>query len=892
VTPSPTRRDPLRATYRLQLNAGFDFDAAADVAHYLRDLGISHVYASPILAARRGSTHGYDVVDFARINPELGGEAGFERLHDALRRNGLGLILDFVPNHMGVGAENAWWMDVLARGRASPFARFFAIDWTPPGAAWRDKVLLPVLGAPYAEVFANGDIALRFDGETGEIYVAYYENRFPVAPADYGTVLADADTSHRASVERALGRFAARRDDPQACDRLHALLERQHYRLAYWRTGTRQINYRRFFEINDLAALRQEDPAVFAATHALLLELIGAGKVDGVRLDHVDGLRDPGAYLRRLKRAIDRARPRQKGEPPFPLFVEKILGSEEALPDDWPVAGTTGYEAMALLTGLQVDPAAEDAFTDLWARCSGDRTPFEATVVACKRQVIDASFTAETDRLTHAALRLAQADGRTCGLTHDTLRTAIVELLAHFPVYRTYVDRRGASPDDRRILDQAVATTAEAGRADAAALRFLQEVLGMAAPAGVTDRATRTLLAQVVAQFQQLSGPVTAKSVEDTAFYRYSRLVCLNEVGAEPGRFGIAPADFHADMAARAKRWPQAMLSTATHDHKRGEDVRARLAVLSEMPTEWAAAVERWMPRLRPAGADRAPAPEDACLFLQTAVGAWPTTLLPDDHAGLSAFAERLAAYMVKAAREAKAHTDWIAPDADYEAALQRAARRLLEPGSLATDLHAFQQRIAGPGALNGLAQVALKACAPGVPDTYQGCAFWDQSLVDPDNRQPVDFATRRAALTDAARADPSALLASWQDGRIKQFVLARLLGLRARDPELWSRGTYEPVDISGDFAGRLAAFQRRRRHASALVVVPRLAASLLQDNPVPHVAPAKWKETHVALAADGAVGGTLINAFTGHRHPVSNDRLSVAELLAEFPIAVLTTPP
>jgi len=914
-----------RATLRLQLNADFDFDAAANVAGYCARLGVSHLYLSPVTMARPGSAHGYDVIDHTRLDPELGGEAGFARLHDAAARHGLGLVLDFVPNHMGIGGkDNPYWLDLLEWGRDSAYAHWFDIDWDPAEETLSGKLLVPFLGADYGATLEAGEITLGFDAADGSFAAHYYEHRFPIHPRDYARILAhagadsglaaiagrarnvarrrrvraddkqaavrlkadlaalaEADDAARAALEAATAAFAGTPGRPQTFLDLHRLLERQCYRLAYWRTATDEINFRRFFDINDLAGLRVEDEEVFERLHSLVLRLIGEGRVTGLRLDHVDGLADPAGYAGRLQRAAGAALGVGAADRPLYLLAEKILAPFERLPEGWAVHGSTGYDFMADVLGLFLDPAGERPLTRTYTRLTGRPGDFETVAQEAKHQILRHNLSAEFTVIARRLARLAKRHWRTRDFTYQTIRTALADILAHFPVYRTYIAAAGPSEQDRRFIDWAVRRAMRApGLIDDSVYGFLREVLlGLWRPQAGSRRGVAREVAAIARKFQQLSGPVTAKSVEDTAFYRHAPLLALNEVGSDPARWGLSPNAFHRAMGERQRAAPAAMLATATHDHKRGEDVRARLAVLSECPQDWERAVTRFArlnrrKRTLLEGGEPAPAPNAEYVFYQTVVGAWPLDLSPADGAALAAFAERIEAAMIKSVREAKLETNWAKPDEVYEAAVSRFLRAALDPARSRAFLeaaHRFVERIAAAGAVNSLAQCALKYCSPGVPDLYQGTEFWDFSLVDPDNRRPVDFPARDEALAAAAGAPPEALLGRWRDGHVKQAMIARLLELRRCEPALFAEGTYGAVELTGPAAGRALAFERRLGKRRLLVVVPRLVAAATRGAPALSIDPEIW-------------GGTRLEAdLAGLRDVMTGAALGDASLAACF---------
>jgi len=780
-----------RATLRLQFHRGFTFADAEALVPYFARLGVSHLYASPIAVARPGSMHGYDVIDPTTVNPELGGEAALRALAATLAAAGLGLIADIVPNHMAADPANAWWADVLRHGRASRYARFFDIDWEAD-----PKVLLPILGKPLEETLAADEI------EVGGEELRYFSHRLPLAP----------------------GGPTALRD----------VLDRQHYRLAWWRTAGDCINWRRFFDINELVSLRMDEPAAFDAVHALPLRLCAEGLLDGLRIDHVDGLADPAAYCRTLRQRL--------GKDAY-LVVEKILLRGETLPSDWNCDGTTGYDFMNDVSALQHDAAGEACLAEAWASLSGRPADFAPEEQAARREVVARSFSAQ---LESCAAALPRGE-----IPLPTLRRVLTELLAHFPVYRTY----GAGG---AVLEGAGGAVLE--RAGRAVLQHAAE--GARKTCLATDRwavdpvlrllATPPGDARGLVRFQQLSAPVAAKAVEDTAFYRYGRLLSRNDVGFDVETFACDATAFHARVAQRAAGHPQAMLATATHDHKRGEDVRARLAVLASMGREWAALQTRWIEAsvsLRSAGA---PYAGDIALLLQTVVGAWPLDFDPGDGDARAAFAERLAAWQQKALREAKLFSDWAAVDESYEGAARRFTLALIAEAALPDllqEIAALVRRIAPAGAVNGLVQCLLRLTVPGVPDLYQGTEFWDFSLVDPDNRRPVDFSARAAALGDA---DLPALAGAWRNGRIKQALIAELLALRRRAPALFAEGSYEPVSVEGRAAEVMIAFVRRHGDHRLLVAAPRLPLGLLQADDGIAVAPQILKDT--ALRLDGRV--------------------------------------
>jgi malto-oligosyltrehalose synthase len=799
-----------RATYRIQFHKDFRFEDAVPLVDYLADLGISHLYASPIATARAGSNHGYDVVDPTRINPELGGEEAFRALAAALRARGIGMILDIVPNHMAVGAaDNPWWLDLLEHGPQSRFARYFDVDWTPADPALHGKILAPFLGMPYGEALPGGALRLEADGSA---VVAHDTHRFPIQPEDREVLQSEGDLASLYD-----GR------DPQGAARLHALLERQHYRLAWWRTAADEINWRRFFDITELAGLRMEDKAVFDAVHALPLRLYAEGLIDGVRIDHVDGLADPAAYLVQLRTALAEAR----AEPGY-LVVEKILAADEALATGWQTDGTSGYDFMNEVSALLHDPAGDAPLTRLWQQVSGRSPAFADEEHVARIEILERTFPGQLAAVAAALHATARARPETRDITAGMIRRAVTGLLVHFSAYRTYAGTAADGAERLRRAADAAKATAAPGEADVID-RVVQWVLAAEGDGG-RDAARR---------FEQLSAPLAAKAVEDTAFYRYGRLLSRNDVGFDPARFSQSPATFAERIAARARDYPNAMLTTATHDHKRGEDVRARLAVLSEMPDEWAAAVAEWS--ALDAASDVAAA--DLYQILQTLVGACPLDLAEADAAP---FAERVRQWGQKALREAKLRSSWTAPDEAYEAVCAAFIDAFLNGAETRASLRAFVARIAPAGAINGIAQALLRCTLPGVPDCYQGTDLWDLSLVDPDNRRPVDYAARQpVAVWDERRQ----LLGEWTSGRIKQAAIAQALRLRRDDSDLFSRGAFVPHAASGARADNIFAFSRRLDGRDLLVAVPiRCAAGVGKDSPA---IPAEWW-ADTAVEVDG----------------------------------------
>ena len=904
------------ATYRLQFREGTTFDTAAATAPYLARLGISHLYASPVCTAIAGSTHGYDVCDHQALDPALGGADGFDRLSQALRAEGLGLILDIVPNHMAASPENPWWRDVLEWGEASRYADHFDIDWSAA------SVSLPILGAPYGEALAAGEFQLAWRADWGRLALSYHDHAFPLDPRTLGPLLerlgppvAGAAAAFAAAGPcgdgavwqpvagwAATGEAAARLADAAAdTELIHALHEAQSYRLMHWRAGRDSLTYRRFFEITGLVGVRVELAHVFDDVHRLPLRLIAEGRLDGLRVDHVDGLADPKGYLERLRAAVA-ATGRE-----VPIYVEKILEPPEQLRADWPVAGTTGYEFIAALAGLLTSEAAGGALDEAYAGFLGETPDYAAEIARAKSLILSNNLAGELDTLIAQAQAIAAEDLTARDFGADTLRQSIAALMSALHVYRTYVDADGPSDEDRALLADAEAeANAKILPEEPAAVAFIVRLLCLDVP----EEQRPAALAFAV-RFQQTSGPLMAKALEDTLFYRYNRLIALNEVGGDPSRPPGGVAAFHAAMAERLATQPLGLTATATHDTKRGEDARARLTAISEAPAIWSAAVAHWAQLLGPLRReiDSGPAPGPALewALYQALLGVWPLDLAADDGAGLEALAARFLPFVEKAMREAKLRTSWTAPDEAYEAAVLGFAACLFDG-----DREAFRRvflATAEPffvaGALNGLAQTLLKVAVPGVPDIYQGTERWDFALVDPDNRRPVDFAALDAAATALAADAPgavaptanagsaaapptrettAALLAEWRDGRLKQFVLMQALALRRDRGSLFEAGDYVPLEADGTAAGHVVAFLRRRAEDAVLAVAPRLPLDLLGGTAIPMITPARWADTSLPLPPDLA-GRTWRNAFTGADIPADGEPLKVANLLAEFPV-------
>ena len=967
------------STYRLQVHGGFPLAAAARIVPYLARLGITTCYTSPYFTAGAGSTHGYDVCNHNEINPELGGEAAYRQFAGALADHGLGHIVDFVPNHMGVDTgTNAWWIDVLENGPSSPAARFFDIDWAPLKTELHAKLLLPILGDQYGQVLERGELQLTFRG--GALVLRYYDHELPINPRQaprvfrlavepltaelgtgnpqlheflsiltslenlpaYTTEAPDRIVERQREKEVARARLARLADEspvitrhiedavrtvngtpgvPGSFDALHELLEAQAYRLSYWRAASHEINYRRFFDINTLAGLRVEDREVFDATHVLLSRLLQDGSVKAVRIDHPDGLFDPKRYFEMLQELATRSVAGADGEgasrsirKPLYVVAEKILSGRERLPMGWPVHGTTGYNFLNDLNGLFIDTAQARRVRRVYAKLTGNHEPFDDVLYDCKRLIMLTAMSSELNVLAHMLDRIAESNRKSRDFTLESLRDVIREVVACFPVYRTYVDEHGWLPEDRAVVEQALTRARRRNPAmEASLFDFFREVMlprdpADVAPAGADDRRdgyppadaaeARQRLAFAM-KLQQYTGPVQAKGLEDTAFYRYNVLLSVNEVGGDPSRLGRSVANFHENNAYRATEWPAEMLATATHDTKVGEDVRARINVISELPDEWGREVARWMrinrPQRRVALEDPAPDRNDEYRFYQALVGAWPVDLAPDLSEAPREFIERMSAYMLKAAREAKVHTSWLTTNQAYEEALVGFVDRVLSGAGGARFLPAFlpfQRRVATIAVVNSLSQVLLKLASPGVPDFYQGCELWDLSLVDPDNRRPVDF-ERRQRLLDAMSDDFEAMLAHWTDGRVKLRVTAAGLRLRQELPQVFVGGDYIPLSVESSMGGQAVAFARSAGSDVVIAIAPRLCATLIDEHrPVP-LGGEVWKTSRVMLP-DALRGRTFRDVITGVeiRPTVTADNgwIFVGQAFDKLPVALLRT--
>jgi (1->4)-alpha-D-glucan 1-alpha-D-glucosylmutase len=986
------------SSYRLQFNKAFTFSDAARLVPYLARLGVGDCYSSPYLMTCAGSQHGYDICDHTRLNPEVGSEQDYDAFVTALQAADIGQMLDFVPNHMGIDPRtNAWWRDVLENGPSSAYGRFFDIDWYPIKPELSAKILLPILGDQYGLVLERGELRLGY--EDGTLILSYGDMVLPINPREAVGVyrhlleelgerqgeddphlrefmsiltalsnlpaheetsperiaerrrekevardrlarLVDQSSVIRQHIARALDAFNGVVGRPESFDLLHGLLEAQPYRLAYWRAAAHEINYRRFFDINALAGLRMEDPEVFAATHVLVGRLIGGEKITGLRIDHPDGLFDPREYFERLQDLAARARGGGVPVPSIYVVAEKILAAGEELPVDWQAGGTTGYNFLNDVNGLFVDRSKLQSLGRIYRRSQGDTVRFEEIVYRCKKLITKTALASELTVLAHALDRIAESNRRSRDFTLYSLRDALEEVVACFPVYRTYVSPAGWSTSDRQAIETAINRARQRNPAvDASIFDFLLEALLPRRPAGEPTAPDATLhdrrtaypppdteqyqqRLQFSMKFQQYTAPVQAKGLEDTAFYRYNLLLSLNEVGGDPARFGRTPSAFHEANGRRLARYPLEMTATATHDTKLGEDVRARINVLSELPDEWRRALSRWM-RINASNrrlVDGAPAPDrnDEYRFYQILLGVLPPA--PDVPAASPPpslsfhpvepdIVRRVREYMLKAIKEAKVHTSWINENKPYDDAVTSFVDRALAGPTSLRFLAAFMpfaRRVARGGAVNSLAQLVLKIASPGVPDIYQGTELWDLSLVDPDNRRPVDYARREAMLqdleplldgADPARDSPdvptqrqgvAVLLADWDDARIKMFVTAAGLRLRRRCPELFLAGDYAPLTCDTPVPAELIAFARCRGVRAIIAVVPRFTARFADDGmPVGD----RWKDSKVLVPAALATG-RYRNLLTGEILMPSpeGDQASLAarDILATCPVALL----
>ncbi len=927
------------STYRLQFTPSFGFKDAKAILDYLEALGISDIYASPIFHARQGSEHGYDVVDPNRLNPELGSAADFNALTDAARQRDLGWLQDIVPNHMAYDRQNHMLMDVLENGPASPYYDFFDVDWNHPYDSMKGKILAPFLGGFYGDCLEHGEITLNYD-QNG-LSIRYASMQFPVNIESYADVIAHdlgalrkrLGASHldfikllgilytlknippkEESRERAdqiafvkhmlwelysgdaeikrhfdanLSRFNGSEGKPESFNLLERLLAQQWYRLSFWKVAAEELDYRRFFNINELISLRMEDEKVFNHTHGLIMKLAREGQFTGLRIDHVDGLYDPLEYLQRLRRAAGDVY----------LAVEKILGFDEELPENWPVQGTTGYEFLNFVNGLFCARAQRRKFSQIYSRFADSETSCGALLVEKKRLIIGKYMAGDIESLAYLLKTVSSRDRHAADVTLYGLKRALVEVLAFFPVYRSYVSPGHFSVADRAWLNTAVerAKTANAGLL--LELKFIERFLLLDFANHHSDEEKHSWT-HFVMRFQQLTGPLMAKGFEDTTFYVYNRLISLNDVGGDPDRFGVSPQEFHEFNRRRLKSWPYTMNATATHDGKRGEDARARINLLSELPEEWDNRLKSWSRTNRAKKSKikglEVPDRNDEYFLYQTLIGSYPLQDAPDP-----GFSERLNAYLIKAVREAKVHTEWLKPDLAYETSFVKFADAILTPSAdngFLDEFLPFVEKVAYAGMFNSLAQTLLKIVAPGIPDTFQGTELWDLSFVDPDNRRPVDFAARRRLLGElkiSESKDRAALLreliSQWRDGRIKLYLLHKLLGFRRDHRELFGTGDYLPLHASGEMADRVCAFARRKDQTWVLAIVPRLIGRDAYRGGTP-LGDEFWRGT--ALSLPDSAPGRWVDVLTGHTLKTAlaapNKTLELGGVFKDFPVALL----
>lgn len=938
------RRWPV-STYRLQFHSGFTFRDATDIVPYLANLGVTHVYASPYLAATAGSTHGYDVIDHSRLNPELGTVDDYEAWLAVLRSHGLSHILDTVPNHMGVATnDNPWWNDILEHGPGSQYARYFDIDWQPESRPeLKGKVLIPTLGKPYGQALEDGELKLSFDEAAGRFWISYFDRRFPVSHITYSLVLEHAGVGVRsldanqaidseqpssiatvlselvrsepqvlADIKRAVEIFNGKVGNSRSFDRLDALLQKQHYRLADWHVAFDEINYRRFFDVNDLAAIAMDREDVFDAAHAWILPRLASGEIAGLRIDHPDGLFDPAEYFLRLQRrfllaiaeklflkshptaqwpAMRRVLAERlesfvgadRGPKTWPLFVsaEKILAMHEPLIESWAIQGTSGYDYLVHLNSLFVDPAAHQKFDALWQKIAADSTPYAELAYQNKRRMLESSLASELQALTHRLDELARGDRRSVDFTFRTLEIVIRETIACFGVYRTYITSAGITDVDRKHVRHATERAAERNPlTPRGAFEFLRDVI-LQTYFSEADEKTRQAQLAFAGKFQQLTSPVTAKGIEDTTFYQYNRLLSLNEVGGEPDVFGIAPVQLHEFFSDRQRAWPFALSSLSTHDTKRSEDVRSRLNVLSDLPDQWRNAVDQWFEtnqsfRSKNDDGTVSPAADEEYLIYQTLVGAWPIDGRFDQ-----VFIDRVQNYVLKAIREAKRRTRWGEPNAKHEQAVNMFLDGILDVGR-AKAFHdtflPFVRTVSHFGFVNSLSQTLVKLTSPGVPDTYQGTELWDLSLVDPDNRRPVDYRLRASMLEKIHSTPNDQLLANIVDGRLKMKLVATLLRMRREMAEFFEQADYTPLTFSGNHSQHAFGFVRCWRQQAIAVLIPMRVAQWVdaQAWPVGGV----WSDTRSTNLPDKRWQNVL------SQDTVNTDNLS--ELFGELPFVLL----
>jgi len=950
-------RIPL-ATYRLQFNKDFTFSHAVKILDYLKVLGITEIYASPILTSRRGSGHGYDVTNPNRLDPDLGTERDFDEFLGELEKRGMGLLLDIVPNHMAASSENPWWMDVLENGPDSTFSSYFDIDWHPPARHLDNKILLPILGRPFGEALDSGEFKLKF--HDGKFSIEYFESSFPLAPRTYRSVLSyrigrlqhsldensaayqeyqgivaalsaisDRDTtpieapsdkrvrfesirdrlrqltvsSKEVSqfIQETLAEFNGKENDPSSFSNLQRLLGEQYYVLTYWQNVNETINYRRFFTITDLVGMRVEDSLVFDATHSLILRLISRGAVTGLRIDHIDGLRDPLAYLKRLQERLAAEDDSNTGQQAY-VVVEKILARHEDLPSDWPVAGTTGYDYLNFANRVLVNPAGAKEIERIYSDFTARKVKFNDVLYQKKKLVMGTILAVEMRSLGRQLGELAAQARYARDLPRHELAEALIETTACFAVYRTYIRNLDLPPAATKALEEALAEARQRKPGlNPQCFDFLRDVLLLSNPAHVLPDQREARLSFVL-RWQQFTGPIVAKGFEDTSLYVYHPLLSLNEVGGDPSPDAICPKEFAEFIGERQKRWPHSMNASSTHDTKRAEDVRARISVLSEIPQEWQKRLNYWasLNERHKTGGNGPTVPDrnEEYFLYQTLLGMWP--LRQNEFSGVL---ERLQSYAIKATREAMVHTRWTRPNLPHEQALTKFVAAILDEkqnSAFLEDFKDFDHQIAFYGMLNGLSQTLLKITAPGVPDFYQGSELWDLRLVDPDNRGTIDFTHRIELLAMLGNSGPQDtaefaqdLLTNWTDGRIKLYLIWKALGFRQRFQELFTDGDFVPAEVTGDRAGNLTAFFRVSQGNTALIVAPKwLAGSGIDTGG--NSGQAFWGKTSILLPSDARLSWQ--NIYTGepvkHSSNGRSGEIEVASVLKNFPVALLSSSP
>lgn len=923
-----------RSIYRLQLNSNFTFKNAEDVIPYLYELGISDVYASPIFKTKKGSLHGYDVADPLKLNPEIGTRAEFEKLIQTCSLYGLGWIQDIVPNHMAFDSRNTLLMDLLENGPDVLPLHYFDIEWNHPYESIRGKLLAPLLGDVYSNCLEQGEIKLIYDKDGFSLY--YYDHRFPLKIETYTTVLnyglqklhnklgekhagiiklmgvlyaiKNLPAAHEMEVRKAqvsftkailwelytndpeiklfiddnISEFNGVKGKPETFTLLDNLHTEQLFKLSYWKVANEELNYRRFFTVNDLISVRVEDEQVYRATHELLFEFVNQGLITGIRVDHIDGLYDPHTYLERLR----------QGGPELYIIVEKILGHDESLPAVWPIQGTTGYDFTNYVNQLSVELHQMKKFDRMYYFISGNKVPCELMLSEKKRLMINKYLAGDIDNLAQLIKLVSGKDRKGTDITMYGLRRALVELMTFFPVYRSYINRETFSTEDRIHLQKAITGAKRANPGLRREFDFIERFLLLRYESYASEE-ERRLWINVVMRFQQFTGPLMAKGFEDTLLYNYNRLISLNEVGGWPQIFGISVNTFHNFNQKRMHNWPNTINTTSTHDTKRGEDVRARINVLSEMVDEWEHLVKKWMLHNRALKTvyleEHVPDLNDEYFLYQTLIGAYPLR-----ESDFNSFVSRIKAYMLKANREAKVHTEWIVPDLEYENGVQQFIDKLLDKSlsyEFFDEFIPFQQKVAWYGLINSLSQCLLKMTSPGLPDFYQGTELWDLTLVDPDNRNSVDFEERRRKFHEIMKLTEEScisairkLFTSWEDGRIKMFLIAKTLHCRNDNQELFREGTYCPLEAEGEFRNHLVAFARIYNQKSSIIAVPRLIASIVKKGELP--LGDIWKDTHFLLPAE-LKNQLFYNALTGEKIYLE-DKVYLNELFTSFPGALI----